>query len=473
MQVGILNGIFADEVPDFRASYPVNMVPVPKEQGISKGYLKPADGIVANGTGPGIDRGGINWSGVCYRVMGTKLVSIDSAGTVTTLGDVGAPTVGYSDQCTLDYSFTQLAIASGGRLYYWNGATLTQVTDPDLGYVIDFIWIDGYFMFTDGENIGVTELNNPLAVDPFKYGSSEVDPDPVNGLLKLQNEAYALNRNTIEVFNNIGGDVFPFQRIDGAQIEKGSVGTHTACTFGEVMAFMGGGRNEAIGVYLGQHSQATKISTREIDIILQEFTEEQLSLCVVEEKVDKAHRTLLIHLPDRTLAYDFSASQVLQTPVWYVLTTAIVGFSQYRARNLVRCYDRWLVGDPESFSVGYLDENLSTHYGESVRWEFGTTIIYNDGLGAIFHQLELVALPGRVPLGVDPTISTSYSVDGETWSVPRFISAGKQGQRTKRLVWFQQGPMGNWRVQRFQGDSDAHLAFARLEAQLEPLAVGF
>jgi len=30
--------------------------------------------------------------------------------------------------------------------------------------------------------------------------------------------------------------------------------------------------------------------------------------------------------------------------------------------------------------------------------------------------------------------------------------------------------MGNWRIQRFRGDSQAHLSFARLEAQLEPLA---
>jgi hypothetical protein len=35
-------------------------------------------------------------------------------------------------------------------------------------------------------------------VDSFKYGSSEVDPDPVKALLKVRNEVYALNRHTIE-----------------------------------------------------------------------------------------------------------------------------------------------------------------------------------------------------------------------------------------------------------------------------------
>ena len=49
MQISILNGIYTDNGPDFRTSYPVNMVPVPKNSGISTGYLRPGDGLVANG----------------------------------------------------------------------------------------------------------------------------------------------------------------------------------------------------------------------------------------------------------------------------------------------------------------------------------------------------------------------------------------------------------------------------------------
>ena len=83
MQIPILNGIYTDEASDFRTSYPRNLIPVPKSQGISQGYLRPADGIVEFGDGPGLDRGGINWDNVCYRVMGTKLVSIDLDGNAT------------------------------------------------------------------------------------------------------------------------------------------------------------------------------------------------------------------------------------------------------------------------------------------------------------------------------------------------------------------------------------------------------
>ena len=479
MQIPILNGIFSDNTPELRTSYPVNFVPVPKQSGISNGFLRPGDGIVSNGTGPGIDRGGINWQGNLYRVMGTKLVEIDSAGTVTILGDVGGPT---TELVTFDYSFDVLAIASGGRLYYWipvntvatlvwnpTAPILRQVTDPDLGVVLDVVWVDGFFMTTDGESLVVADLTDPMAVNPFKYGSSEVDPDPVVALLKLRNEVYALNRNTVEVFDNIGGDLFPFARIDGAQLQKGVIGTQGCCVFIERIAFLGSGRNEAPGIYVGAAATTQKVSTQEIDNILLQYSEAQLALVKLEARNDKAHQHLYVHLPDQTLVYDAAASEALQTPVWFTLVSTLNGFAQYRARNMVWAYDKWLVGDPQSSNIGYLVQDTGHHWGQQVRWEFGTLIVYNESNGAIFNRLELVSLTGSIAIGKNPQISTSYSVDGKAYSQDRSISVGTTGSN-KRLTWFQQGHMRNWRIQRFRGDSDAHVSFMRLEAQIEPLA---
>ena len=464
-QISILSGIYTDGDGDFRSSYPVNLIPVPKDEGISKGYLRPADGIIETGVGPGADRGGINWKGTYYRVMGTNLVSISSTGAITNLGGVGG-----TSQVSFDYSFDRLAIASGGSLYYLSGTSLSKVTDGDLGTVLDVVWVDGYFMTTDGQFLVVTELDDPFAVNPLKYGSSEADPDPIVALLKVQNEVYALNRHTIEVFDNIGGDLFPFQRIEGAQIQKGVIGTHACCVFTDAVAFLGSGRNEAPGIYIGANSVATKISTREIDQILLQYTESQLSLSVLESRIDKGHQHLWVSLPDRTLVYDLAGSTAVQQPLWFILTSGIDGFSQYRAKNLVWIFDKWMCADPTSNKLGYLDSSLSSQYGDLTRWEFGTTIIYNESMGAIFHRLELVCLTGHVAYGVDPTINTSYSIDGETWSQEKFINVGALGNRAKRIVWFQQGHMRNWRIQRFQGNSDSHISIARLEAQLEPLA---
>ena len=466
MQIPIVSGIYTDEDSDFRTAYPRNLEPVPKQQGISNGYLRPAEGIVELSTGnPGADRGSVNWQDICYRVMGTSLVRVDENGVTTILGDVGG-----QEQVTMDYSFDLLAIASDNLFFYWDGGSLTQVTDPDLGPVIDFIWVDGYFMTTDGENLVVTELSDPTQVDPIKYGSSEVDPDPIIALLKIRNEPVALNRYSCEFYYNIGGSEFPFQRIDGAQLTRGVIGTHACAVFLEAVAFLGGGRKEPPSVWLGLNGKTQKIATREVDQILQQYTETQLSGVVFETRVEQGYNQLIIRLPDRALVYDAQASQELGSPAWFELSSALEGYAQYRATNRVWCYDKWIVGDTSTDSLGTFSDRVSSHWGEEVGWEFTTPIIYNEGNGAIIHELELVALTGRSALGDDPKMWTRYSTDGETYSDPHFISVGKQGERNKRLVWIGQGHLQNWRTQRFNGTSNAHASFARLEARIEQLA---
>lgn len=468
MQIPILNGVYTDGVSDFRTSYPRNMVPVPKQQGISQGYLRPADGIVQFGsdTGPGEDRGAVNWNDFCYRVMGNYLVKVLVDGQIQILGSVGS-----GGPVTFDYSFDKLAVNSGGRFYYWDGTLLTQVTDPDLGAVLDFVWVDGYFMTTDGKYLVVTELTDPTQVNPLKYGSSEVDPDPIKGIIKLRNEIYALNRYTIEVFQNVGGDLFPFSRIEGAQMQRGVIGTHAAAMFLENIAFLGSGRNEAPAVWAGSNSSTTKISTREIDQILLQYTEAELAETVMEVRVSNGHQLLYVHLPDQCLVYDGAGSQVVQEPVWFILTSSIVGLGTYRAKNFVWCYDKWICGDPTGTKIGYLANDVSSHYGDLNGWEFGTAIVYNEGRGALFNELELVCLTGNVNGDSDTTIWTSYTIDGQTWSQERARSAGKTGERMRRITWLQQGHMRNWRCQKFRGTSDSHLSIARLEVQVEGLNV--
>lgn len=465
-QIPILSGIYTDEGPELRSSYPINLVPVPKDSGISQGYLRPADGIVQSGTGPGIGRGGINWNGNCYRVMGSDLVAVFPDGTTSVIGSVGS-----GGQVSMTYSFDRLAIASNGQLFYWDGVSLKQVSDPDLGTCLDVVWVDGYFMSTDGTNLVVTELNDPFAVNPLKYGSSEADPDPVVALKKIRNEIYAVNRYTTEVFDNVGGSLFPFQRIEGAQIQKGCVGTHACCVYMDAVAFIGSGRNEPPGVYVGLNSSVTKISTQEVDTILATFSEAVLATALLEARVDRNNHYLMVHLPDRTLIYDGVTGEAAGGPVWFTHVTATSGFSEYRAKDFVWCYDKWQVTDPQSSALGYMTQTTGSHWGQKVYWEFGTVIIYNGGNGVIFTELELVCLPGRLALGDRPKISTSYTLDGETWSQERYIGVSTRGDRNQRLVWRKQGLTQNWRVQRFRGDSTARLSFIRLEVQLEPLAV--
>jgi hypothetical protein len=465
MQIPILSGIYSDTKSDFRVSYPLNMKPIIKDTGISKGYLRPVEGARHTGLGPGISRGAINWDGKHYRVMGSKLCIVSRSGEVGILGDVGDDTKPVS----FAYSFDRLAIVSAKKLYYLVGSTLTQVTDEDLGNVLDVVWIDGYFMTTDGEFLVVTELSDPFSVNPLKYGSSEIDPDPVVGLVKQRNEIYAINRYTIEVFDNLGGANFPFGRIEGAQIHRGALGTHCAIAYEGGIAFLGSGVGESPGVFVAANGNSQKVSSREIDQLLSTYTEAELSRVVLEVVNDRSHSLLWVRLPDRTVVFDMKSTQTAGQPVWYTMSSsAQEELSVYRPIDVIWCYDDWQVGDAEEPYVGVLDDSIATHFGKTVFWEFSTAIVYGNGRGAVFHSLELVGLPGNVEVGTDAYINTSYSLDGIQWSQRRPLKIAG-GDRKKRMVWRRQGNMRHYRIQKFSGDSKARISVARLEAELEGL----
>lgn len=489
MQIPLLSGIYTDDVANVRVAYPRNLMPVTLDSGVSDGYLRTAEGISVWSVYPfeGVDRGGIEWRGVLYRVVGNDFCSFDSDGNKTVIGSAPG-----QDHVRFDYSFDKLAFRSSGNLYLYDGTTFQQVTDTDLGVVRDFLWVDGYFLTTDGNFLVVTELNNPFAVDPFKYGSSEYDPDEVMAVLKLRNEVYALNRHTIEPFNNVGGEGFPFQRIEGAVIPKGVIGTNACAVFMNAIAFLGGGRNESNSIWIGINGNCEKLSTRQIDEVLAGYTEDVLAAVQFETRTYKGAELLYIHLPDQTLVYDATCSKAAQRPVWFTLTSTVEGLGIYRARNFVWCYDKWIVGDPVTVSQDYppynrgnlgymLDRDFLVHYGDPVGWEFSTKMIYNESRGAIIHQLELVSLTGRnIPTDFykqgESSVFTEYSLDGINWSQPRSARIGKYGETNKRIVFFGMGFFRNYRIQKFfggtlSGGESAPMAFLRLEAQIEPLAV--
>ena len=307
--IPLISGIGATENADLTVVLPTNLEAVPTDSGLSKGYLRTTAGANTFGTGPGIDRGGILFDGVHYRVMGTKLVTVSTTGVITVLGDVG----GYGP-VSLDYGFGMLAIRSGFNLFYWNDgtSTLIQVTSPYLGQCRDIVWMDGYYISTDGTSLVTTQLSDPLTISPLKYGSAEADPDPVVGLGRIRSELLAFGSNTIEFYTDQGGSNFPFQVSEGATIPIGCVGPLAKTRFNQTYAFVGGGRNQANGVYLV--GTAEKISTRAVDDMIAAVADP--TSIQLEARVSRDDQRLFVHLPDRTLVYLTATTAKVGDPTW-------------------------------------------------------------------------------------------------------------------------------------------------------------
>ena len=129
--------------------------------------------------------------------------------------------------------------------------------------------------------------------------------------------------------------------------------------------------------------------------------------------------------------------------------------------------DKMVFGDPTTNRLGYWDINNSLHYGDNVTWDIKTQLVYPEGKRAIVDKLELVALLGRNQN--EASVRSSFSVDGIVWSQERQIVLDRFNRSTKRLAWFRDGLISQWRIQRFSGDSSANLSILRLEVEVSPL----
>jgi hypothetical protein len=318
----------------------------------------------------------------------------------------------------------------------------------------------------------VTNLANQFTINSQEYGSDSNSPDALNGMLKFRNELYLCNRYTVAVLDNVGGNGFPFAENIGATIQKGVIGPHAKCLTSQGFAFVGSAQDEAPCVYLSVGlGIATPIASREIQIVLATYTEEQLYDATLEYRAEKEQQFIYLHLPDYTFVYDVAGSQEAGEAIWFSLDSSADGTGAWRAWHPVYCYGKFIFGDKLAPQIGYLDSTTAQQYGVNARWQFDTVFVYNKARGLIVYVLELIGTYGRAALGEKPTMAMQYTDDGLVWSNPRQNSMGAQGNTLKRAQWRPKHKFRNFRGYRFSGYNASPISFAALEAEGEPLNV--
>jgi hypothetical protein len=211
MPVPIICGDKVSKFSDYEDGIPVNMIAVSREIEGSAGYLFSHDGLTQIRTGQGVDRGAHYNERMrrMFRVSGEKLIEI-TAGGVVVIGDI--PGV---DLVTITYSFQSLLIVASGKAWRYDGVILSQLTDVDLGYPIDVTQIDGYYFFTDGEYLYHTDIDDETNINPLKFATSELSPDPTRAVGRTQDDLVVVfNRYTTEYFINQGTEQFAFARLN-------------------------------------------------------------------------------------------------------------------------------------------------------------------------------------------------------------------------------------------------------------------
>lgn len=449
---------------DYRDALPVNMYAVEKKILGAQGYMIEYPGLAQLGTGSGINRGA-NYNERLndqYRVSGNKLISVSSTGTTSILG-----TIPGSSQCRVEdlYSFnTQGIIADGKMFLYSPSSGFNEVTDSDLGNPIDGVWVDGYYFLTDGDFIYHTDLADETAIDPNKFSTAAFMPDPSLGLSITQdNKVMVWGRYTLEYFVNVSTANFAFQRVETRAQKIGIVATHAKCESGSSFYITGGRRREAVGVYSIGVGSAIKVSTREIDKILKQYTEPALADMRMESRTEDNTTFIKVHLPNETLCFNETVAKKFGLEYgWTILKSDVQGDLPYRGINgvLDARSSKWVYGDKRDSKIGIIDNNICTHYGNLAEWILYTPLLELETLS--IDEIEIKTMPGHTT-AEDATLAISATVDGVTYGQEWWNDYGDPQEYRRRLIFRELGYVDHWIGFKFRGASSSRMAFGLMK----------
>lgn len=466
MRLPLVKGTRIDDNAEWRDSLPTNMVAFIQQVGNNPGYVRTADGLKSFGLGFGEDRGGI-WSNrfaAHVRVSGDRLIEVDQFGGTT---DVGSPTtISGSEQINFDTSFNSIAFVANGEYYrYVPGSGLSNLGNaPDGKNFTDICFIDGFYVLSTRESLWATNIADETTINPIDFAGSDFAPDDVVGVDKsIDNKIMAFNRYTTERFTNNGGPQFPFARLPNAAIPIGIVGPKAKANIGKGRFVVFGGGKEYSPTFYMMSNSYQKISTKEIDSVIDTYSDFELSNLLIEYRDTRDQELVICHLPNDVLVYDITYSQLAQQNIWYRFTS---GDSPYRGingvydpRNVDNTAAAWIYGDKDDNRLGKLDTTVCTQYDEPVAWEVNTPIAR---VGGTVAEMEVQTAPGH-SIESNPTFFVSTTKDAVLYGPEVRLSSGKQGDYQHRIIHRRLGDYPNWFGLKLRGLSRSVTSLAGCE----------
>ena len=187
----------------------------------------------------GIDRGMTEFNGVLYKVSGSEFRSIASDGTSTLIG-----TIDGTKPCYFANNFGVLAIVSDGNGYYYDGTTLSEITDVDLNQPVSVAMLNNYYIYAGQNNdFVVSDFATPESIPTNYVANAESDGDELLRVYVFQERAYMFGTRTIEPWYFTGIGEPPVARETGGVISRGLSARGSIANNHEFVFFLGSDNN--------------------------------------------------------------------------------------------------------------------------------------------------------------------------------------------------------------------------------------
>lgn len=413
-------------------------------------------------------RGLWEMAGQVYAVIGFDLYTVSSVGVFTIVPGSSSAIIGTgfvrmtdNGACLVilvpgtDICFTYTPFSGGGGLQQ-----LTASFFLNLGGAIDCWFVDTYIVFLANNNSGNGSYtffnddgrqvsgNAQITFTTAASFSRQFGTDPFYGMCVDHRQLLMFGSRSSEGFVNTGNATgTPFSSAPDTVMPYG---VHPVCAFSVALQ-----DNSVfwvandLTVRRREGQTPVRVSTAAVEEILLNANKQGTlsSIYAVASPAGSptwcGHPFYILTIPGQgvTIAYDCVTQQ------WFDLVSVMGGQEiEYRALSYLNAFGKQLIGDAQSGQIGFLDDQVSTEFGNSltpVICAITTQPIYKGNNRVTVRRLEAVITAGAGPApGVAPRVSLLLSDDwGQTFDVSGDDSQtlGLPGDTENRAKWWNLG----------------------------------
>lgn len=378
--------------------------------------------------------GQIQMNEFLYVVCGVRLYKINTSKVVTLVGTMGvAPNIVQMTENGIQVTI----LTSSGISYYYDEDTDTfaQITDPNYFLASSVCTINGYTIFSRRETgqFFMSDLRDTTTYPALYIATAESLSDNIVRVAAFNSQLYIFGERSLEIWQNTGVGDPPFERINGANIQRGSAATLSVAISAFGIVWLG---DDKI-VYATTSYSPERISTFGIENIIEEMESVSDANCFMYTQGGHIFYVMNFPTDQRTLVYDVT------TKLWSERGSFNNGATMQTnwACSLAARFDNLVIVNGRTAGrLYYLDLNTYDEDGQEVLAEIVTSLTYKDYNQFSISNLVIVMDSGvglEYPdQGYDPKVMFSFSIDGgKTWIDRADASIGKIGKYRQRINW--------------------------------------
>lgn len=297
-----------------------------------------------------------------YAVSGQSLWRVNANGTTVNLGDWKL-----QNRISIDNNGIEIVAVDGQTGWQYSVAGgCSRIVDPNFYPANTVTFFDGYFCF---DRVGTKQffLSPVFGVTPFDgalFASKEATSDLLLATANAHEQLYLFGERRVEVWYDAGNapPTFPFQRSDGAIIQRGTLAPYSIVQEDNTLFFMG----EDLIYYRLDGFKPERISDFGAETQWAKYREPHNILSFIYTWNGHKLLNLTFLSANKTWTLDLSTRRWHERESW-LGSSEDDSIGKWRIGSAINWYGRTLVGDTQSGVIGQLNQNVYTEFGDTMR----------------------------------------------------------------------------------------------------------